>query len=66
MEIPQIVDSLDAAAKTWGNKTESQATASSVEASRKADRAQLLAAARRLVSALENPHNAILEISKWV
>lgn len=66
MELAQLLDTLESAMKTWKIKAWSDGLSPSDNASKKADRVQLLAAARGLVPVLEVPQNRMLEISKAV
>ena len=66
MELSRLTDLLNSTAHSLSIFNESYSASSSVEDLGKADQIELLAAARRLVSALEVPQKTILEISKGV
>ena len=66
MELCRLTDLLNSTAHNLAALNKSYSASSSVEALGKADQIELLAAARRLVTALEVPEMTILKISKGV
>lgn len=66
MKALELAKILDAASNDWSDQAPSGHIAEPTSTSEENDRRVLLIAARQLVSTLENPKHAILELSKAV